>query len=90
VMGIFSGALTGLPPRSGAWQFGGLAPIAIGTFGRFVIGSGPLLGYRSGGRQQADAGMVVLSAASIPVRKGLSLNIVALLLHCSCIVRPCR
>jgi hypothetical protein len=77
VMGIFNEVFTGLPPGSDAWQFGGVAPIAIGTFGRFVIGSGPLIGYRSAGRQQADAGVVVLSGASIPVRKGLSLNIVA-------------
>ena len=77
VMGIFNEAFTGLPPGSDAWQFGGVAPIAIGTFGHFVIGSGPLIGYRSGGRHQADAGAVVLSGASIPVKKGLSLNIVA-------------
>ena len=85
VMGIFNEAITGLPPGSDAWQFGGVAPIAIGTFGHFVIGSGPLIGYRSGGRYQADAGAVVLSGASIPVRKGLSLNIVvpvtALFMH---------
>jgi hypothetical protein len=77
VMGIFNEAYTGRPPGSGAWQFGGVAPIAMGTFGHFVIGGGPLIGYRSGGRHQADAGMVVLSGASIPVRKGLSLTIVA-------------
>ena len=77
VMGIFNEAFTGLPPGSDAWQFGGIAPIAIGTFGQFIIGSGPLIGYRSGGRHQADAGVVVLSGASIPIRKGLSLNIVA-------------
>lgn len=77
VMGMFNEAFTGLPPGSDAWQFGGIAPIAIGTFGHFVIGSGPLIGYRSGGRHQADAGVVVLSGASIPVKKGLSLNIVA-------------
>ena len=77
VLGIFNEALTGLPPGSDAWQFGGVAPIAIGTFGHFVIGSGPLIGYRAGGRHQADAGVVVLSGASIPVKKGLSLNIVA-------------
>ena len=76
-MGIFNEVLTGLPPGSDAWQFGGVAPIAIGTFGRFVIGGGPLIGYRSAGRSQTDAGMVVLSGASIPVKKGLSLNIVA-------------
>jgi hypothetical protein len=85
VMGIFNEAITGLPPGSDAWQFGGVAPIAIGTFGHFVIGSGPLIGYRSAGRHQADAGVVVLSGASIPVRKGLSLNIVvpvtALFMH---------
>jgi hypothetical protein len=77
VMGIFNEAITGLPPGSDAWQFGGVAPITIGTFGHFVIGSGPLIGYRSGGRHQTDAGAVVLSGASIPVKKGLSLNIVA-------------
>ena len=77
VMAIFNEAFTGLPPGSDAWQFGGIAPIAIGTFGHFIIGSGPLIGYRSAGRHQADAGVVVLSGASIPVRRGLSLNIVA-------------
>jgi hypothetical protein len=77
VMGIFNEALNGLPPGSDAWQFGGVAPIAIATPGHFIIGSGPLIGYRSAGRQQADAGMVVLSGASIPVKKGLSVNIVA-------------
>lgn len=77
VMGTFNEAFTGLPPGSSAWQFGGVAPIAIGTFGHFVIGGGPLIGYRSGGRHRADAGAVVLAGASIPVRRGLSLNIVA-------------
>jgi len=85
VMGIFNEAFTGLPQGSDAWQFGGVAPIAIGTFGHFLIGSGPLIGYRSAGRHQADAGVVVLSGASIPVSKGLSLNIVvpvtALFMH---------
>jgi hypothetical protein len=85
VIAIFNEAFTGLPPGNEAWQFGGVAPIAIGTFGHFVIGSGPLIGYRSAGRHQADAGVVVLSGASISVRKGLSLNIVvpvtALFMH---------
>jgi hypothetical protein len=76
-MGIFNEAFIGLPPGSDAWQFGGVAPIAIGTFGHFIIGSGPLIGDRSGGRHQADAGVVALSGASIPVREGLSLHIVA-------------
>jgi hypothetical protein len=75
VMGIFNEVFTG--SASDAWQFGGVAPIAIGTFGHFVIGSGPLIGYRSAGRHQADAGVVVLSGALIPVRRGLSVNIVA-------------
>ena len=76
VMAIFSEAFTGVPPGTNAWQFGGVAPIAIGTFGRFIIGSGPLIGYRSGGRRQTDAGLVVMSGASIPIREGLSVNIV--------------
>jgi hypothetical protein len=74
---VFNEALTGLPPGNDAWQFGGVAPIAIGTFGHFIIGSGPLIGYRSAGRRQTDAGVVVLSGASIPVRQGISVNIVA-------------
>jgi hypothetical protein len=74
---VFNEALTGLPPGNDAWQFGGVAPIAIATFGHFIIGSGPLIGYRSAGRRQTDAGVVVLSGASIPVRKGISVNIVA-------------
>src|SRR5262245_30221254 len=77
VMGIFNEVLTGLPPTADAWQFGGVAPIAIGTFDHFIIGGGPIFGYRSGGKQQSDIGMVVLTGASIPVRKGLALNIVA-------------
>ena len=77
VIAIFNEAMTGLPPGSDAWQFGGAAPVAIGTFGRFVIGGGPLIGYRSGGQQQTDAGAVLMSGASIPLKKGLSLNIVA-------------
>jgi hypothetical protein len=85
VMGVFNEALTGLPTGSATWQLGGVAPIAFGTFGRFVIGGGPLIGYRSAGRRQRDAGMVVLTGASIPVRKGLSVNIVtpvsALFMH---------
>jgi hypothetical protein len=77
VMGIFNEAFTGVPPGVDAWQFGGVAPIAIGTFGHFIIGGGPLFGYRSGGRHRADAGAVVLSGVSIPLKGGLALNIVA-------------
>jgi hypothetical protein len=77
VMGIFNEAVTGLPPNADSWQFGGVAPVAIGTLGHFVIGGGPLLGYRSGGRHRADTGAVVLSGASIPLKRGLALNIVA-------------
>jgi hypothetical protein len=76
VMGIFNEAVTGLPPDADSWQFGGVAPVAIGTLGHFVIGGGPLMGYRSGGRHRADAGTVVLSGASIPLEKGLAFNIV--------------
>lgn len=77
VMGIFNEVLTGLPPAADAWQFGGVAPVAIGTFEHFIIGGGPIFGYRSGGQHQSDVGMVVLSGASIPVGRGLALNIVA-------------
>jgi hypothetical protein len=76
LMGIFNEALTGLPPRADRWQFGGVAPVAIGTPGRFVIGGGPIFGYRAGGKYQANVGAVIVSGVSIPVRKGLSLNIV--------------
>jgi hypothetical protein len=75
VMGIFTEALTGLPPAVDTWQFGGVAPIAIGTFDHFIIGGGPIIGYRSGGQRQSDLGAVVLSGASIPLGKGLALNI---------------
>jgi hypothetical protein len=85
VMGIFNEVVTGLPSGVDAWQFGGIAPIAIGTFEHFIIGGGPVIGYRSGGQQQADVGAVVLSGASIPLGKGLALNIAvpvtALLAH---------
>jgi hypothetical protein len=75
VMGIFNEVLTGRPPAANAWQFGGIAPIAIGTFEHLIIGGGPIVGYRSGGKVQSDVGMVVLSGASVPLRKGLALNI---------------
>jgi hypothetical protein len=77
VMGIFNEALTGPPPAADAWQFGGIAPIAIGTFEHLIIGGGPIIGYRSGGQHQSDVGAVVLSGASIPLGKGLALNIAA-------------
>jgi hypothetical protein len=77
VMGIFNEVLTGQPPAVDAWQFGGIAPIAIGTFEHVIIGGGPIIGYRSGGKRQSDVGAVVLSGASIPLRKGLALNIAA-------------
>src|SRR5262245_42802162 len=76
-MVIFNEVLTGPPPAADAWQFGAVAPIAISTFGHFIIGGGPILGYRSGGKSQSDLGVVVLSGASIPLRKGLALKIVA-------------
>jgi len=76
-MGIFNEVLTGLPPAASAWQFGGVAPIAIGTFGHAIVGGGPIIGYRSGGKHQSDAGVVVLSGASIQLKKGLALNVVA-------------
>jgi hypothetical protein len=77
LIGIFNEVLSGLPPTSPAWQFGGVAPVAIGTFDHVIIGGGPIIGYRSGGKRQSDVGVVVLSGASIPLRKGLALNIVA-------------
>jgi len=77
VMGIFNEVLTGLPPTADAWQFGGIAPIAIGTFDHVIIGGGPIIGYRSAGKLQSDVGAVVLTGASIPLRRGLALNIVA-------------
>jgi hypothetical protein len=77
VIGIFNEALTGLPPTADAWQFGGIAPIAIGTFQHFIIGGGPIVGYRAGGKRQTDVGAVVLSGASIPIARGLALNLAA-------------
>jgi hypothetical protein len=77
VMGIFNEALTGLPPAADAWQFGGIAPVAIGTFQHFIIGGGPIVGYRSGGKLQTDVGAVVLAGASIPIARGLALNLAA-------------
>lgn len=77
VMGVFNEVLSGLPPNASAWQFGGVAPVAIATFPHAIIGGGPLLGYRSLGRYQSDAGAVVISGASIPLRKGLALHVVA-------------
>jgi|SRR5262245_15962999 len=77
LMGIFTEALTGLPSAVDTWQFGGVAPIAIGTFDHFIIGGGPIFGYRSGGQRQSDLGAVVLSGASIPLGNGLALNVAA-------------
>ena len=76
VMGAFSEALTGLPAGTSTWQLGGVAPVAIGTFDHFIVGGGPIIGYRSGGNVQSDAGMVTLTGASIPIRRGLALNLV--------------
>jgi hypothetical protein len=77
VIGIFNEALTGLPPAADAWQFGGFVPIAIGTFIHLIIGGGPIIGYRSGGKNQSDVGALILTGASIPLRRGLALNIAA-------------
>jgi hypothetical protein len=55
---------------------GGFAPVAMRTFEHVIIGGGPLIGYRSAGRQSAD-GAIVLSGASIPLDRGLALNIAA-------------
>jgi len=76
-MGIFNEVLTGLPRTADAWQFAGIAPIAIGTFDHLIIGGGPIIAYRSGGKYQSDFGAVVLSGVSIPLKKGLALNVVA-------------
>ena len=73
--GMFNHGLTGLPRGASAWQSGGVAPVAIGTFNHFIIGGGPLFGYRAAGRWQSNVGAVVLTGASIPVRKGLAMNI---------------
>jgi len=77
LMGIFNEVLTDLPAGVDAWQFGGVAPIAIGTFNHLIIGGGPIFGYRSGGKYQTDFGAVVISGASVPLRKGLALNLAA-------------
>ena len=77
VMGVFNEVLSGLPPTASAWQFGGVAPVAVATFPHAIIGGGPLLGYRSLGQYQSDAGAVVIFGASIPLRKGLALHVVA-------------
>jgi hypothetical protein len=75
VMGVFSEALTGLPTGAATWQLGGVAPVAIGTFNHFIVGGGPIIGYRSGGNVQSDVGMVILTGTSIPIRSGLALNL---------------
>jgi hypothetical protein len=51
--------------------------VAIGTFQRFIIGGGPIFGYRSGGTLQTDVGAVVLAGVSIPIARGLALNLAA-------------
>jgi hypothetical protein len=53
------------------------SPVAVATFPHAIIGGGPLLGYRSLGQYQSDAGAVVIFGASIPLRKGLALHVVA-------------
>jgi hypothetical protein len=55
----------------------GIAPVAIGIFEHVIIGGGPIIGYRSAGKRQSDIGAIVLSGASIPLRKGLALNLAA-------------
>ena len=77
LIAIFSEAFSGLPANADAWQFGGVAPVAIGTLGKFVIGGGPIVGYRSGGTRRTDIGAVMLTGASLPLGKGVALNIVA-------------
>jgi hypothetical protein len=71
LIGVFSEALTGLPPGADAWQLGGIAPVAIATPGRLILGGGPIIAYRSGGKFQSDIGAVLLVGACVPVRKGL-------------------
>lgn len=73
--GIFTEVFTGLPSGASAWQFGGVAPVAIGTFNHFIIGGGPVFGYRASGRQQSNVGAVALTGASIQIRNGLAVNI---------------
>jgi hypothetical protein len=46
MVGIFNEAFTGLPPEAATWQFGGVAPVAISTLQQFIIGGGPIIGYR--------------------------------------------
>jgi hypothetical protein len=53
-----------------------VAPVAIGTFDHFIIGGGPIIGYRSGGNVRSDVGMVILTGASIPIDRRLALNLV--------------
>src|SRR5262245_49307218 len=76
LIGVFSEALTHLPTGADAWQLGGVAPVAIATPGRLIVGGGPIIAYRSGGTFQSDIGAVLLVGASVPVRKGIALNIV--------------
>jgi hypothetical protein len=77
VMGVFNEVLSGLPPGADAWQVGAVAPVVIRTFRRAMVGGGPLLAYRSGGRSQSDVGCVIVSGASLPLRQGLALNVLA-------------
>ncbi len=60
MMGIFSEAFTGLPAG------------AIRTFEHVIIGGSPLIGDRSGGTHRANVGAIVLSGASIPLKRGPS------------------
>ena len=53
MMGIFNEAFTGLSPRADAWQFGGVAPMAIGTLGTSSSAAVPSLAIA---RRQAPSG----------------------------------
>jgi hypothetical protein len=77
VVGLFGETLSGLPSGADAWQLGGIAPIAMGTFHHLVVGGGPILAYRSGGTYRVDPGLVVLPGASLPLGSGFALNVVA-------------
>jgi hypothetical protein len=77
VIAIFNEALTGLPDNADAWQFGGAAPVVVGTRGHLFVGGGAILSYRSGGERRSDPGAVVLIGASFPLKNGFALNMIA-------------
>src|SRR5262245_51009743 len=65
------------PPNIPTWQLGAVAPVVIRTFPRFFAGGGPIIAYRSGGRNRADVGVLLLTGATFRLGHGFAVNATA-------------